>query len=124
MSAVATTVRLDGALDGARILWRWFLTSDDRKPNEGYVREFSPTGQRVRISRTVEELDYGDWMEVAPLRVVEVLEEQSVQRHLRELLAAQKAAAEKAAKKKKRRHDRIEGDEWKDADGEELDLGD
>lgn len=73
MSTTATKfIALDRALDGARVLFRHFLSQ--RAPVEGWVREFSVAGDYVRISRTQRPGDAGLWHRVYDLRVEAVLE--------------------------------------------------
>lgn len=72
MSAVAQAIDFTRALDGARILYRHFLTR--RPPVEGWVREFSPSGQMVRISKTNRPKDAGLWFRVYDLRCEAILE--------------------------------------------------
>ena len=72
----ATTTRfiaLDKARDGARVLYRHFLTQ--RPPAEGWVREFSTDGAYVRISPTQRPGDAGTWHRVYDLRCEGVLEQ-------------------------------------------------
>lgn len=52
-------VPVDRSLDGERILWRHFLCTTG--PREGWVREFTADGARVRISRTDRAGDAGLW---------------------------------------------------------------
>lgn len=65
-------IDLDRRLDGARILWRHFLSAT--APRDGYVREFSVDGQFVRISTTDKKSDAGSWHRCYELRVESILE--------------------------------------------------
>lgn len=65
-------IALDRALDGARVLWRHFLTQ--RPPVEGWIREFNPDETLVRISATPRATDAGTWHRVYDLRIEAVLE--------------------------------------------------
>lgn len=65
-------IPLDRSLTGKRILYRhWSSTG---APVEGWVKEFSGSGEIVRISRTNEPRDAGTWYRVLTLRVDEVLD--------------------------------------------------
>lgn len=70
-----TSVRMDKALDGARILWRWFLAAEDREAAEGHVREFTVDGEWVRVAETTFNDDKGRWLRCSDIRVLAVLEE-------------------------------------------------
>lgn len=96
MSIVASRW-IDPRLDGALILWRYFLSNDDRQANEGHVRQFTPAADFVRIAETTQREDRGTWLRVADLRLVSVLAESA-----------------ELTDRPKRPRDRIEGDEWKD----------
>lgn len=96
-TACAPLQQITKAHDGARILWRYFLTTDDSKAAEGHVREFTAAGDYVRIAYSTDEDDKGEWLCRADLRLVAVLQE-----HV------------PITKKPKRKPRRIEGDEWKD----------
>ena len=72
MSTATPVIEFTRALDGARILYRHFLSR--RPPVEGWVREFAPTGQMVRISRSNRAKDAGTWHRVYDLRCEAVLE--------------------------------------------------
>lgn len=63
-------IPLDRSLDGARVLWRHFLSA--RPPLEGWVREFSADARLVRISKT--KYEDGTWHRCYDLRVEAVLE--------------------------------------------------
>jgi hypothetical protein len=52
-------VAVDRSLDGARILWRHFLSTTPAK--EGWVKEFTRDGSRVRIAKTDKPADAGLW---------------------------------------------------------------
>lgn len=98
----APTDAITKAHEKARILWRHWHSDEVQ---EGYVREVSPSWERVRISRTPGSKDKGEWYECAKLRCVEVL-----QRNF-----------DFAAVRKKEKADRtmpfdLPGDEWKNAD--------
>lgn len=65
-------VEFNQALDGARILYRHYLTR--MPPHEGWVREFTTSGEFVRISNTQKVTDAGLWHRVYDLRCEGVLE--------------------------------------------------
>jgi hypothetical protein len=71
MKPLTKTIALDKSLDGARILVRHFLSRD---AGERWVREFSPDGEHVRMSRTQAAIDAGTWFRVFDMRVEAVLE--------------------------------------------------
>lgn len=108
-----TAVRqISRAHDGARILWRFFQSPNDRFALEGHVREFNPKGDHVKIARTTFKDDRGAWLRVADLMLIDVLEE--------------KVALTERPKpeRKPRKPRRVEGDEWKDGDETgELGIG-
>lgn len=95
-------VNIGREFDGARILWRMWL-QEVNQVREGYVREFSPRGDLVRISDTPRKRDRGDWKLCAEVRVVEVLQDR-----------VDFNKVEEEAREEERRERRIEGDEWKD----------
>jgi hypothetical protein len=68
-----STIEFGPALDGARILFRNFLSR--HAPVEGWVREFSADGKLVRISRTRKAKDAGQWFRTFELRCEAVLDE-------------------------------------------------
>lgn len=83
MSAATTKfIDLDHALDGARILFRHFMSTS--APSEGFLREFSKDEQFVRISRTNRATDAGTWHRVVHLRVEAVLDPAKAPAELRE----------------------------------------
>jgi hypothetical protein len=88
--------------DGARILFRFFKTSNDSFAMEATVREFSKNLEYVRLARTAYKTDRGGWLRVADLLLVDVLEP--------------KCELKDRPEKKKRKGKRVEGDEWKDSD--------
>lgn len=98
---------IDKSIDGARILWRMFLASNDVVAQEGHVREFSPDGEYVRLSATEWDTDCGQWLRASDLRLVAVLADN---------------VPVKTAPKRKYKNYRVEGDEWKDGT-DDLDLG-
>lgn len=100
-SQTATLRQISQAHDGARILWRPFLATEDMTANEAHVREFSPRGDYVRLAKTNFKDDKGVWLRVGDLRLLDVLE----------------AHVELKTRPRPKR-DRVEGDEWKDG-GEE-----
>jgi hypothetical protein len=59
--------------DGARLLWRHWNSDRTR---EGFVREYSPSGEFVRISDTPRKKDKGHWHLAEELRVLEVIDHQ------------------------------------------------
>lgn len=61
------------AHDGARVLWRLWNSSMDSQ--EGWLREFSPDGRRVRICRKKSKRDRGAWIDCKTIRIEAVLEE-------------------------------------------------
>lgn len=65
-------IEFTAALDGARILWRFYTSRTS--PMEGWVREFNRDGSLVRISRTSKKTDAGHWHRVFELRCEGVLE--------------------------------------------------
>ncbi len=65
-------VELTPAHDGARVLYRHWMST--QPPMEGFVREFSADKSLVRISRTNEETDPGQWLRSRETRVDAVLE--------------------------------------------------
>lgn len=69
-------IPLDKSLDGARILWRYYLST--YPPTEGWVREFSKEDPHVRISRTNSAYDAGKWFRITDLRVEAILDEAKV----------------------------------------------
>lgn len=71
MKPLVKTIEFDRSQDGARILVRHFLSRD---PNERWVREFSPDGQLVRLSRTNAPSDAGTWCRTFDMRIEAVLE--------------------------------------------------
>jgi len=72
MKTLEKTIPIDKGLDGARVLFRHFLST--RAPREGWVREFSKDATHVRISRTNSPTDAGNWWRVYDLRVEAILE--------------------------------------------------
>lgn len=70
--APAKAIPLDRGLDGARILYRNFLSRTP--PREGWVRELSADGSLARISKTNDPADAGLWMRVQDQVVEAVLE--------------------------------------------------
>jgi hypothetical protein len=103
------------AQDGARILFRFFKTSNDSFAMEATVREFSKDGAYVRLARTAYKSDRGGWLRVADLLLVDVLEPKC------------ELKDRPQPEKKPRKGKREKGDEWKDSDqsGElPLDEGD
>lgn len=99
------------AQDGARILLRFFKSSNDSVAIEATVREFSKDGQYVRLARTLYKTDRGAWLRVADLTLIDVLEDKV-------------ELKDRPQPEKKRRGKRVEGDEWKDADSGDLPLED
>ena len=65
-------VGVERAMEGARILWRYFLSTQPAR--EGGVREFSADGARVRISKTDGARDAGRWHRCYELVVEAVLD--------------------------------------------------
>lgn len=72
MGPAVKFIEFTQALDGARILFRHYLTRTPAR--EGWVREFASDGRYVRISRTSKPSDAGLWHEVYNLRCEGVLE--------------------------------------------------
>lgn len=64
-------IALDKSLDGARVLYRNWMVD---KPVDGWIREFSPNGEYVRIARTMDLFDAGVWHRCLTLRVDAVLD--------------------------------------------------
>lgn len=94
--------------DGARILFRFFKAANDSFAFEATVREWSSDGKFVRLARTLYKTDRGAWLRVSDLVLLDVLEPQCT---LRDRPESEKK------KKRKGKGERVEGDEWKDADG-------
>lgn len=101
--------QISRANDGARILWRYFQAADDTRANEGHVREFTKAGDYVRIAPTCFKDDNGEWLRIADLRLVAVLEEHA------------EVKERPKPQKKPRKH--FPGEGWKDEDTGDLDLG-
>lgn len=70
--AAPKLIELNRAHDGARILYRHYLSANP--PRDGFVREFSKNSELVRISRTLSIYDAGDWHRVCHLRIEDILE--------------------------------------------------
>lgn len=60
------------ALDGARVVWRHWQ-SHPATACEGWLREFSPDGRRVRICATQNKRERGHWHECRQIRIVALL---------------------------------------------------
>lgn len=72
MSTQPQVIECDKALDGARVLYRHFLST--AAPLDGWVREFSVDGEHVRISKTNKATDAGTWHRVYTMRIEGVLD--------------------------------------------------
>lgn len=81
-AATARFIDLDRSLDGARVLYRSFFST--QAPKDGWVREFSKDGQYVRISRTQQATDAGLWHRCIQLRVEAILDAAKAPATLRE----------------------------------------
>lgn len=100
------------AQDGARILLRFFKSSNDTVAIEATVREFSKDGSYVRLARSAYKTDRGAWIRIADLLLVDVLQDKC------ELKDRPKP------EKKPRKGKRVEGDEWKDPEQGDLPMDD
>lgn len=73
MKPLVKVIPFTKALDGARVLFRYFLSTSPAR--EGHIREFSPCEQHVRISLTNGAFDTGMWFRVSDMRIEAILEE-------------------------------------------------
>jgi hypothetical protein len=89
------------ANDGARILFRFFQSATDQAAVEAYVREFTPSGDYVRLTRTCYKDDRGSWLRAEDLLLVAVLQEKV-------------ELTERPKGEKKRKSKPFPGEEWKD----------
>lgn len=70
--STAPAIIPDRGLDGARVLWRhWQRPASSAV--EGWLREFSDDGKRVRICATQKKTDRGHWHECRHIRIDAVL---------------------------------------------------
>lgn len=72
MTGLVKEIPWSRSLDGARILYRHM--GSIAAPSEGWVKEFSPDGRHVRVSKTEAKTDAGTWHTTFHLKIGAILE--------------------------------------------------